>query len=78
MALEVRVACEHPGCEETERAAVAEDDFDMSSHVDRLQDDRFHFFVDSGWINAPEGWTLGSDDQILCPKHKPVPTKGTK
>lgn len=78
MALEVRVICEHPGCEETERAVVAEDDFDCSSTVMRIggdYGDRFHFVLDSGWINGPEGWVLGADDQILCPKHAPIKTE---
>lgn len=74
MGLEIRVHCEHPGCDETEMAVGHEDEnFDVSSTVDRLPDGaRFHFFIDTGWIYAPEGWVLGGDDQILCPHHAPA------
>jgi hypothetical protein len=72
MSLEVRVVCEHPGCEETERAAFSEENFDCSSTVCRADEtDRFFFTLDSGWIDGPEGWVLGREDQILCPKHAP-------
>lgn len=72
MSFEVRVLCEHPGCEETERAVVSEENFDCSSTVCRTgETDRFHFTLDSGWIDGPEGWVLGREDQILCPKHAP-------
>lgn len=77
MTLEVRVRCEHPGCEETERAVVAEEgDWSLGSTVMRIggdYGDRFHFVLDSEWINGPEGWTLGDDDRILCPKHAQEP-----
>lgn len=72
MSLEVRVACEHPGCEETERAAVAEQD-DLGTIVYTTAPGRsdFYFVLDSGWIDGPKDWVLGRDGQILCPKHAP-------
>jgi hypothetical protein len=76
MALEVRVLCEHPGCKETERASVADEKEDFGSIVlgnDKDPNDHsFMFTLDSGWIDAPEGWVLGADDQVLCPKHAPA------
>lgn len=73
MPLEIHVRCERKGCDETERAVTTDDgNYDLSSIVDRIDDDRFHFVVDAGWIDAPEGWGLGADDQILCPKHAGV------
>lgn len=79
MSLEVHVRCEHPGCEETERAAVAEKD-DLGSIVlgneNDPNDHSFMFVLDSGWIDGPEDWILGADDEILCPKHRPVETSG--
>lgn len=73
MAVEVRVRCEHPGCEETKVAVTALEEALGSVTAVRFEEsDRFHFTLDSDWIDAPEGWTLGDGDQILCPKHAPA------
>jgi hypothetical protein len=72
MGIEVRVCCEHPGCEETAQAIAPTDDLSSTTIIQRIggdYGDRFHFVIDSDWINAPEGWTLGEEDQILCPQH---------
>lgn len=72
MGIEVRVRCERPGCAETEVAVAALEDDLGSVTVARLgESDRFHLTLDSDWIDGPEGWVLGADDQMLCPKHAP-------
>lgn len=84
MGIEIRVHCEYPRCEETAIALAHDDEnFDASGIVDRLElhaDPRsFHFVVDTGWINGPEGWTLGeAEEEMLCPNHRgsPRPTGG--
>lgn len=63
-------------CETREQVPGTEDNFDFSAGTDRLEEG-FHFYVDSGWLDAPDGWTLGEQDQILCPAHRRVElTKG--
>lgn len=76
MGVELRVHCEFPKCEETEIALAHDDDLGSSVTVADLPARRFHFVVDSEWINGPEGWTYGKEGEILCPKHGVVETDG--
>jgi hypothetical protein len=72
MPLEIHVRCEYPKCDEAEVAAKDAGRQYLGQIVDRLDGDHFHFVVDSDWTDAPEGWRLGPNDEILCPKHAPV------
>lgn len=67
--IQIHVTCEVPGCTESEAVKDIPEGFDFSTITDRLSDDRFHFVVDTGWINGPKGWTLGADDIMRCPNH---------
>jgi len=69
MAVEIRVVCEQDGCREAEHVADAGDHMDITSIVSPLPEDRFHFTIEGGWLNAPEGWTLDAAGKMCCPNH---------